>query len=162
MLYCGIAHGGSSCAASASGAEVFMFSPFFPMVSSKIAISFCSWWSLSLRRSASRFCSIRWNCSLEVPSGTLAVMSSLARQQLLRGANSYGRKPYAWEVKNQRGMIAHLQIPGSVVPGPPVHAMPVADGEAGLTEATSNDGAAAAPPEAATQPDPQSGVDGKR
>jgi hypothetical protein len=32
-------------------------------------------------------------------------------------------------------------MPGLVVPGPPLHDILVADGEAGLTEATSNDGA---------------------
>src|ERR1035437_1298388 len=39
------------------------------------------------------------------------------------------------------------QAPGVGVPAPPLHDMAVADGEAGLTEATSNDGASGAWPQ---------------
>jgi hypothetical protein len=42
---------------------------------------------------------------------------------------------------NPRGTFEQRQMPGLGVPGPPLHWMAAAGGEAGLTEATSNDGA---------------------
>jgi hypothetical protein len=56
------------------------------------------------------------------------------------GENPGGWKPYAREITNARGTFEHLQIPGLDVPGPPLHSMERADDDAGLTEATSNDG----------------------
>ena len=71
---------GSRIAAATAGSSTdsFSFGPFFPTTSAYMGRSFFSRCSVSLKRSASRFCIITLDCSLVAPRGTFATMSYLS------------------------------------------------------------------------------------
>src|ERR1019366_6972610 len=68
--------GGAAPAAASSSTDSFSLLPPLPTTSEYIGNSLVSWCSVSLKRSASRFCSINWNCALVAPLGILATMSN--------------------------------------------------------------------------------------
>ena len=126
-----------------SSADSFSFGPFFPTTSAYMGKSFFSRWSVSLKRSANRFCSITMNSALVAPRGSFATMSYLSESSQLGPEIWKPFTPYAFVRTPFTVTLLYVIWPGSGVPGPPRIPTRIrlpTIGAAGLTDATSNVG----------------------
>src|ERR1700730_12489403 len=68
----------TGAATGVSGGDSYSLGPFLVTINEYIGSSFVSRWTVTLNRSARKFCSITQNCSFVVSGGMVAWMSNLS------------------------------------------------------------------------------------